>query len=254
MAVLTLLAIAAVAQLAAQAVLTGTVRDESTGKPLGGVEVVIERTVLRALTDPSGKYSFTNTPAGRFTVLFRSVGYMPVREFVVLKADTVWANQVMAPSTLRLDSVFVTAKPAGPRGLGLEAFEERRAMGFGRFIDSLELRRSEHLRTPDLLRRIQGITVAPSGSKHIAVSNRRAGPDGQRCPMAVFLDGVAIYKSEAPVSGPGGGPPRIPPPQLEDFQIANLAAVEVYRSAGEVPIEFSGAGSACGALVLWTRR
>lgn len=39
-----------------------------------------------------------------------------------------------------------------------------------------------------------------------------------------------------------------------DFFVPEYQAVEAYRSAAEVPTEFSGASSQCGVVVLWTRR
>jgi hypothetical protein len=33
-----------------------------------------------------------------------------------------------------------------------------------------------------------------------------------------------------------------------------MEAIEVYRSASEVPIEFGGNSASCGVIVLWTTR
>lgn len=38
------------------------------------------------------------------------------------------------------------------------------------------------------------------------------------------------------------------------IDVSQLEAIEVYRSASEIPIEFSGPTAACGVIVLWTRR
>jgi hypothetical protein len=40
---------------------------------------------------------------------------------------------------------------------------------------------------------------------------------------------------------------------LNEFTALDLEVIEVYRSAAEVPGEFSGDAN-CGVLVLWTRR
>ncbi|HJR36557.1 MAG TPA: carboxypeptidase-like regulatory domain-containing protein [Gemmatimonadales bacterium] len=88
----------AASPLAGQSVLTGTVRADSTGRPLVGVEVVIVGSQWRALTDGSGRYWLPMLPAGRRLALFRSVGFRPVQEWVVLgSADTVWANVMLIP-------------------------------------------------------------------------------------------------------------------------------------------------------------
>ena len=240
--------------LSAQSVLAGRVREDSTGRPLAGVEVVIVGSERRTLTDASGRYVLNMLPDGRRLVLFRSVGFRPVQEWVVLgRVDTVWANPMLVAHTVQLDPIAVTAKPDAPRGLGLEAFEERRKLGFGKFIDSSTLRRNEHQRLPALLDRLQGIGFNILDKGVVAVSRRRFGPMGEPCYMSVVLDGSVIYSSVAPGLGGGGGAGRSPP-DLKMFDVASLVAVELYRGAGEVPIEFGGAGAACGALVLWTRR
>src|SRR5687767_2396658 len=76
--------------LAAQSVLAGRVREDSTGRPLAGVEVVLMGSERRTLTDASGRYVLNMLPDGRRQVLFRSVGFRPVQEWVVLgRVDTV---------------------------------------------------------------------------------------------------------------------------------------------------------------------
>jgi hypothetical protein len=54
------------------------------------------------------------------------------------------------------------APPQGLRGSGFEAFEERRRMGFGRFLDCRTLRRNEHRRLGSLVR--QASVRVASGS------------------------------------------------------------------------------------------
>jgi len=245
----------AVSTLGAQSVLTGTVRQDSTGRPLAGIDVSVFGSDQRTLTDDSGRYVLNRLPPGRRMVLFRSIGFRPVQEWVVLgSADTIWVNPMMIPSTVRLDPLVVTAKPDAPRGLGLEGFEERRRLGFGKFLDSTMLRRNEHQPLVAMLGRLQGIGFGPAPGEIgwiVAISQRRFGPMGEPCYMSVVLDGATIYSSVAPDLG--SAPTVRKPPDLKMFDVASIEAVELYRSAAEVPIEFGGAGAACGVVVLWTR-
>jgi hypothetical protein len=124
--------------------------------------------------------------------------------------------------------VVIEAKPThGMR----EEFEERRRMGFGSFIDSTVLRNSEQLRLPDVLRRVNGISLVQRRNTAYAVSIRRPG-----CYVQVILDGNVSRVLN-----------------LLDFDIAALEAVEVYRSAAETPSDFNSSGAACGTIVLWSR-
>jgi carboxypeptidase-like protein len=232
--------------------MAGTVRDDSTNRPLAGVEVVVERSKRLAVTDNAGRYVLMGLPTGTRVALFRFVGYRPVRLRVELsKTDTLRADARMVREALqRLEPVVVTGQPAAPRGLGSEAFEERRRLGFGIFIDSAELRRSEGIHLPDLLRRhnveilrMQDPRVPSPRMIYVAVSKGQGrGLPGERCLLQVILDGAVMANTE------------IGPLDLSTFDIAGLGAVEVYRSAAGTPVEFAGAGSDCGSLIMWSRK
>jgi hypothetical protein len=237
--VLTAVFLSAALPLGAQSVLTGRVREDSTGRPLAGVEVVMVGSERRTLTDASGRYVLNMLPGGRRLVLFRSVGFRPVQEWVVLgQADTIWANPMLVAETARLDPLVVTARPAAPRGIGVEAFEERRARGLGVFFDSTEIRRYEHYRVRDFLQRVPGQV-------------RRPTPDGSgACQMAIFIDGVWMGGGGAP----GTAPSKAPPDLNREIEMAQVQAIEVYRGAAEVPVEYGGTRGACGVVLVWTRR
>ena len=225
--------------LQAQSVLAGRVREDSTGRPLAGVEVVVVGSERRTLTDASGRYVLNFLPEGRRQVLFRSVGFRPVQEWVLLgRVDTVWANPMLVAQTVRLDPLEVTAAPRAPRGIGVEAFEERRARGLGVFFDSTEIRRYEHYRVRDFLQRVPGQV-------------RRPTPDGaSACEMSIYIDGVWMGGGGAP----GTESSRTPPDLNREVEMAQVQAIEVYRGAAEVPVEYGGTRGACGVVLVWTRR
>ncbi len=65
------------------------------------------------------------------------------------------------------------------------------------------------------------------------------------CWSSVFLDGMILYRSWS----------NAPPPDWsKDFYVNELDAIEVYRSAAELPSEFGGTVGECGVIVLWSRR
>ena len=234
-----LLAMLCAPVLHGQSAVVGTIRADSTGRPLAGVEVLIEGTEHRTTTDPRGRFSFGVLPKGRHPLLFRAVGFQPVREAVVVAAeDTVWVNQLLIPAIVRLDPIDVTAAPVAPRGMGVEAFEERRRLGLGVFFDSTEIRRFDAVHSvADFLARVSG-------------SARRAGPGGEQCAAAIYIDG--IYR------GGGGAPTGVaarPQPNLkEEVDMVQVHAIEVYRSAAQVPPEYGGTFGACGVILIWTKR
>jgi hypothetical protein len=225
--------------LSPQVVATGVVTDASTKLPLAGVEVLIDGHNRPAITDAEGRYLIQRVPDGNRIVLFRLVGYRPVREMVSFKSgDTTVVDAVMIGLAVELDSILVRGSPGRARGVGfgLEAFEERRMKGFGIFLDSTLLRRNEHRDLADVVRGNPGISISPrqrGGGYFIA-----AGRGPSRCIVQIYLDGM-----------------RMPVPTKTNFvSVSDLLAVEVYRSAAEVPLEYGGPRAGCGVVLLWTRR
>lgn len=223
--------------LVAQGTLQGTVAEDGSRRPMGGVEVILEGTNHQTTTDSLGRYRLTALPTGRRVVMFRTIGFRPVRMSVLLaRGDTTRMDALMVAEGVELDSIVVTERPSlgGP---GLAGFAERQRLGLGRFFDSTELRRMESLSASDLLGRHAGVIVQRSPTGHIAISPRR------NCAMEIRLDGSVI-----------GGGGFSTPPDLRLFGVSGLVAVEVYRSPAEVPMEYGGRNAACGVVLLWTRR
>jgi hypothetical protein len=74
--------------------------------------------------------------------------------------------------------------------------------------------------------------------------------------MSIYLDGVRIFAGvrvsrDKPIDPAEAE--RIP--DLRRFiSVNDIEAIEVYRSAAGIPIQFGGASGQCGAVVLWTKR
>ena len=180
-----------------------------------------------------------------------------IRAHLHLDGDTLVVEVLLVRQGIqRLEPLEVAGRVPVPRGIGREAFEERRRMGFGKFIDSTVLRRSEHRQVPDMLHGIPGIravryreclTSRDCGPTEVRVTSTRAVShrDGGYCWMTVMVDGVTLYRS---------GEIRPPPDLSREFRVADLESIEIYRSTAEVPGEFGGVGGGCGVIVFWSRR
>lgn len=216
---------------------------------MAGVEVLLSGTTHRAETDREGRYVVAGLPAGSFMVIFRLVGYLPVRTDVALRSgDTSRVNATLIANVVTLNPISVTGTPSTTRGVGVgrEAFEERRRMGFGVYFDSTYLRRMEHRRLDDLLYSVPGVKLSQrlrDGGRYI-MSSRRA----DTCFMQIFFDGVPV--------GRGGmaGRAGVSPVSTAMFSLSSIEKFEVYRSAAEVPMEYGGNNALCGVLLLWSRR
>ncbi|MFN2317270.1 MAG: carboxypeptidase-like regulatory domain-containing protein [Gemmatimonadales bacterium] len=247
--------LALTAPLSAQTVMIGIVRDDSTARPLAGVEVLLTGTSHRITTGEDGRYRLAGLPDGRFQVIFRAVGYLPSRvEVLLVNGESTRVNQSLVPSTVVLDPIEVTGEP--DVGLAGRGFHERMKMGFGRFYTPEELREMEHLKVTDVLRRKGGVTISQfgfNGPMWAMNSNSRNSHGFLNCIMSIYLDGTRIFA--------GGKTDQLDSLQVElipDLRrlmsVNHLAAIEVYRSAAGIPVEFGGSTGQCGAVVLWTRR
>jgi hypothetical protein len=242
--------------------LVGYVREDSTLRPLVNAQVTSLTAQRSARTNADGLFLLSGLAPGDHAIEIRFVGYEPQTALVRLAPDGSTERVFyLTRFVQQLDSVVV--KGARPRGLGFEAFEERRQFGFGKFIDSKTLRANEQRRLSDILRGLGGVYLMTPPR-----CTRRAGfeppycDDNQRkrvafssstsrgCPMRVLLDGAQVYRP----SGPGH---RIEWETTFDVDfnlIGELEAVEVYRRVAEMPLEFQGLNAQCGVLVLWSRR
>jgi hypothetical protein len=261
------LLLAFVSAARAQATLTGFVRADSTLQPLRDVEVLVESASRSTRTDGAGKFTLRDLPTGSVVVQARRVGYDPLAATIDLVAGTQQQVFYLKRSVAQLDTVAVAS--LRPRGMGRESFEERRRFGLGKFIDSTELRANEHRKFQDLLRQagVRLVTPTPcrgrfrppycdsNQSKRVAVSASMA----YECPMQVLLDGVTVYRPRGMSAGVAATPDFQSVEWETTFDLSGLMtsaleAVEVYRRAAEIPMEFGGSSAACGVLVIWTRR
>ena len=227
--------------LAAQAVFGGTVRDDSTSAPLAGVEVLVEGSDARTITDNAGRFQLEVSPGNRVT-LFRLIGFRPYRlRATFAKGDSVIREvYLIREGAVQLDPLEVTGRPAGPPQIGRGGFEERKRLGIGRFLDSVPLRRAGGRRLSEVLRST-GVRIVFDRNKAYASSPTRGG----NCWVNVILDGVTIFRADRHDE---------PPDLAQEFRTESLESIEYYRSPAETPIEFGGANADCGVLVLWTRR
>jgi iron complex outermembrane receptor protein len=94
---------------------TGRVTNAETGRPLPGVNVLVERpgdagSRRGASTGPEGRFSVDALSPGRYAVQARFVGYAPQsREVRVSGGETVRVSLTLSPRTVGLEAVEVTA-------------------------------------------------------------------------------------------------------------------------------------------------
>lgn len=251
--------------LLTQTVITGTVTDDSS-RAIAGAVVGIQSLGISATTPDRGGYTLTVERRGTFTVLARAVGHAPVTREVYLRGgDTLRIDFRLVRSAQQLDPVVVAAdRDPLPSGV-MRGFEERRRLGFGRFVTRDMLDEREHDTIGDMMRGMAGVRMVrrPGGcgggfsaatgrglaAVELSPKASSAGatcggglPMEAACYMSIYQDGIRIWSPGSP-----------DPPDFTQFRNGMYEGVEVYRGPSELPMQYQGTGAACGAVLLWTR-
>lgn len=237
--------------LSAQAVVVGSIRSELDGKPIAGAELTIANLLVRERSLADGRFQLNPLPPGEYRLAIRAIGFRSLTTtMVVTGTDTVRVDVSLSQAAVRLPTLNAEA-PEAPSAV-LRLLREHRDRHLGRFLDRALLAQHEAASFPSVLRAVAGVAVIPvRGAMHAATHRGVTSLDPRQlvpglppaCYLAVFRDGIRIW---AP--GMAGGPP-----DLEKIRPHELQAVEIYRGPSETPLEYSGTGGVCGALVLWSR-
>lgn len=218
------------------ATLVGQIVSEVTGEPLAGATVALRRARRGALADSAGNFSIPQALAGDDTLEVRYVGYEGGSTPITLEAGvTTRVVLLLAPNVVRVAELEVQIE-RGEFRLGLREFERRRARGIGEFVTREQIERQNPRETSDVLRRVPGLRVGPSdagGRTEITL-----GRDAFPCRPAIFVDGLHMARFS-----------------VDDVIVPDLGGIEVYTGAGQIPVKYASmAPSACGAILIWTRR
>ena len=233
-AVLALAAAAAAAArpLSAQASIRGRVVDSETGAPLIGATVVLKRGTPGIQTDSAGRFLTRDLPPGESTILIEATGYAPA-QFVVKVPDAGEWDRVFSLDFTgqHLSAVAVQAR-AEALVTRYTDFERRRQRKLGAFLRWDDLNAGSYSSVGDALRTVRGVRIKCNQETFECFAYMARTP---QCQPVWFVDGVEVRSFH------------------ENTPIRDVYGVEVYRGPGEIPGEYSGAKSACGAIILWTK-
>ena len=211
--------------------LNGTVVG-ADGKPLEGAQVYLVGAAVGARADSRGIFHLSGLPAGTQTVEVRQLSYAPKRFTVDLSPSRESRlTAVMDAKAQVLGEVTVQGKATS----NIPGFDSRAKRGIGTFLDRDEIEKRQSVLTTDLFRTIPGLTVGFDGNNYVVQSSRGSG-----CPVQWYLDGSPFDNSDNSLDQ------MIRPDDIE--------AVEVYKSASEVPVQFQGQNGSCGTILVWTKR
>jgi hypothetical protein len=222
----------------------GKVVEDGSSQAIPDAEVTLD--TLRTVTDGRGNFTLDRVPVGRHVLRVRHLAYDSRSDSLTIRHQEVLDMTVsMAVGAVELDPVVVTVY-RDPGGL-MSGFFQRRARGRGFFYTRLYIEERHPRNFSDIIRETPGVQFQCGIDGFCALRMRRAPPvlgavpKGQEsdCPVQYFVDGVHTVA-----------------PQGLDLEIlpSEVAAIEVYRGASELPSRYHTIQAArCGAIVVWTR-
>jgi hypothetical protein len=157
--------------------LDGFVTDSTTGVPLAGAEVLLNRDgqlVARASTDRLGHFHIHNLPAVAYQLEVRMIGFHPITRGVTLTEGGEASVTVrLNPATLELTAISVGATPVVvDTRTGDQVFKQDEFQG------------SPTMTTSQIVQQaIAGAARAPTGEVHIR---------GQHAEYSYYVDGIPV--------------------------------------------------------------
>ncbi|MBT8402690.1 MAG: carboxypeptidase regulatory-like domain-containing protein [Gemmatimonadetes bacterium] len=266
-----------------EAAVRGVVFDRATGSPLSGAWVRLAGQGWRTRTDAEGRFLLEGLPEGRFRLAVDAARLDSLGVDVGLDVDIVAGEAVEVrlevptpsvaarappeeevraarrpdslPEVVPIEGVRVEVEGRDPTLLDV-GFYERESGGVGITLDLDELRLESVSRLSESLERVPQIQRVDVSSGTLDTTRRylqfrsaaRSGFRNQSCVPALIVDGVSLRQGGPMSQGSG----MVSLDELVDHD--DVLAVELYDSPASMPIEFTGPGTLCGAIVVWTRR
>ena len=212
--------------LTGNATLAGVVHT-AAGGAMPDAEVRVRGAAGMARTDSSGRFTLTGQPAGSQLLETRHIGYLLSQTPVELRSGKAANASVTLTRIVSLDSIRVIA-----RRNRYPEFERARKGGFGRYLDESEIEKRHPLETSDLFRMMPGFRVQGFGLDARVVSTRGRISFSGECTPNVVIDGM--QHQEINLLYPG-----------------DVGAIEAYPGPSGAPMQYD---SACGVIVIWTKR
>ena len=236
--------IAGNAEAQGTALARGRILTDSAEAAIEGATIAIPQLRVATTSDSLGRFSLGGIEPGEHLVLVRRIGFSPLSTVLKFAAgDSVDADFVLEPAPQRLSGVNVRGAGVSPKRA---QFEERRLFGIGHFLNTEEIEKTGARRVSEALRVLPGLFIMrmnDRGQLYVASTRGaqsllRAGA-GRPCPAEIWLDGIVVATGEQDINA-------IVP-------LSDIAAIEWYAGAAQIPAKFGGTKNTCAVLVIWTK-
>lgn len=235
--IVTLPLLLALAPAASAQLVTGRLLDDATREPIVEGRVTLltadsaELTSVR--TDTLGSFRFPIPEGGDYRLGADRLGYFGAVSppLSIGSNDTLQVEFSLARDIVVVEPLIVTARTRRLTPAARRFYRRAEQGGFGSFITREDIEKWHPLRTTDLFHRIPGVQTTPiMGGSRVTIRGH--------CTPTVYVDGTRVngYRS------------------IDDLaQPLEIEGIEVYRSAYQAPVEFTGLRAGCAVILIWTR-
>lgn len=227
----------------------GKVVDAASRDPVTGVLVRLEPgRDLRAVTDDEGRFLMPELVPGTYRLSLGGVGYARQSTCVALPPDRELDLVVaIRPRPIPLEPLAVSVEGARPLWLVREGFYRRMEEGGGVFITAEDIREQAPSRVSEMFRGRASVAVASGNPEPMqrlrsahpppGVPGRRRPQDTGPCPIQFLVDG----RRTPLILG------------VDAFHPEDVAAIEAYFNASQIPPRFNVGNAACGVVNIWLK-
>jgi TonB-dependent starch-binding outer membrane protein SusC len=234
-------------QLAGQGVVTGTVTEAGTQRPLVNAQVFIQGTTIGSLSNARGQFTIQNVPVGEATVRAELIGFAAQNQTItVVAGQTHTVDFQLRQTTLALDQIVVT-------GAGV-ATERRRLGNTISTIDVGDLQNAPVSSMSEILTgREPGMIGLPGGGvsgEGARIRIRGSASLSQSNEPVIYVDGIRMDNAQG--FGPGIGAPGGSPSRLDDLNPESIERIEILKGAAAATLY--GTQASNGVIQIFTKR
>jgi hypothetical protein len=170
--------------------ISGSVLDDSNGRTLPGVNVIIKDLKLSVSTDSEGKFIFRNIASGIYEVELSYIGYKSkiISEVVTTNNEITYLNTTLVENKNELNEVVITKTRAKTESVKSLLLMQKNSVSVSDGISAETIKRTPDKTTSDVLKRISGASIQDNKFVIIRGLNDRYN--------AAFLNGAPLPSSE----------------------------------------------------------
>lgn len=176
------------ARAEASVTLSGTVRDDRSGEPLAGANVVFVGTGLGASTDANGRYTIRGISAGEYSVKVSFVGYETSESKLTIEAPASGAmvkDYRLLPVTIEGETIIVSGQA---RGQKVAISQQLAALPVMNVVSAAKILELPDMTAADAVGRLPGVALIRVGGEGTQVIIRGMAPQYNQ----VTIEGVEL--------------------------------------------------------------